>query len=74
MMHDVLGSAWGRLFRQLGARRRRTRSGYPVDSATTGAEIKRTGVRGARPSRSASWRTCMKEAPEFASRRSAQAA
>jgi hypothetical protein len=65
-MAEVLTSVWGRLFRHwedVVADER----GYP-SIPTGGAEIKRTGVR-------ALWRslgilaTCLKEAPEFASRR-----
>ena len=65
-MYDVLGSAWGRLFRHwehVAADGR----GYPV-IPEEGAEIKRTGLR-------ALWRSlgilamCIKEAPEFASKR-----
>jgi hypothetical protein len=66
MMRDVLGSAWGRLFRHWEHVATDGR-GYPV-IPEEGAEIKRTGLR-------ALWRSlgilamCIKEAPEFASKR-----
>ena len=65
-MHDVLQSAWGRLFRHWEIVKTDGK-GYPV-IPEEGAEIKRTGLR-------ALWRSlgilamCVKEAPEFASRR-----
>ena len=66
MMHEVLGSAWGRLFRHW-ERVTPDARGYS-SIPEEGAEIKRTGLR-------ALWRSmgillmCIKEAPEFASRR-----
>jgi uncharacterized protein (DUF362 family) len=66
MMHEVLGSVWGRLFRHW-ERVTPDARGYPA-IPEEGAEIKRTGLR-------ALWRSmgillmCIKEAPEFASRR-----
>jgi len=65
-MHDVLGSAWGRLFRHW-ERVTPDAKGYP-SIPEEGAEIRRTGLR-------AAWRSlgilamCVKEAPEFGSRR-----
>jgi len=65
-MADVLGSVWGRLFRHWEHVTPDER-GYPV-IPTEGAEIQRTGLR-------ALWTslgilaTCIKEAPEFATRR-----
>ena len=65
-MADVLGSVWGRLFRHWEHVKADER-GYPV-IPTEGAEIQRTGLR-------ALWTslgilaTCVKEAPEFATRR-----
>jgi uncharacterized protein (DUF362 family) len=65
-MHDVLNSVWGRLFRHW-EHVKADGQGYPA-IPETGAEIKRTGLR-------ALWRSlgilamCVKEAPEFASRR-----
>jgi len=66
MMHDVLGSVWGRLFRHWEVVKADER-GYP-SIPDEGADIKRTGFR-------ALWRsfgilaTCVKEAPEFGARR-----
>jgi len=66
MMHDVLDSVWGRLFRHWEVVKADNR-GYP-SIPDEGAEIKRTGFR-------ALWRsfgilaTCVKEAPEFDARR-----
>ena len=66
MMHDVLDSVWGRLFRHWEVVKADDR-GYPSIPGE-GAEIKRTGLR-------ALWRslgilaTCIKEAPEFGARR-----
>jgi uncharacterized protein (DUF362 family) len=66
MMHEVLGSAWGRLFRHWEHVKSDGR-GYPV-IPDEGAEITRTGFK-------ALWKSfgilamCVKEAPEFASRR-----
>jgi len=66
MMKEVLGSAWGRLFRNWEHVKSDGR-GYPA-IPDEGAEITRTGVR-------ALWKSlgilamCVKEAPEFASRR-----
>ncbi len=71
MMHDVLGSPWGRLFRnweQVTADER----GYP-QIPTGGAEIRRTGVRALTKSLGI-LATCVREAPEFASRRRHQQA
>jgi len=65
-MHEVLGSAWGRLFRHW-ERVTPDAKGYP-SIPEEGAEITRTGLR-------AAWRSlgilamCVKEAPEFGSRR-----
>ena len=63
-MHDVLDSPWGRLFRQLGARRRRRPAAIRV-IPDDGAEIKRTGLRALGQSLGI-LATCIKEAPEFA--------
>ena len=65
-MHDVLGTAWGRLFRNW-ERVTPDEKGYP-EIPQEGAAIKQTGLR-------ALWRSvgilamCVREAPEFASRR-----
>ena len=70
-MHDVMGSVWGRLFRHW-ERVTPDARGYAV-IPEEGAEIQRTGLR-------ALWRSmgilllCIKEAPEFASRRRHQRA
>lgn len=66
MMHDVLDSVWGRLFRHWDVVNADER-GYP-SIPDEGAELTRTGLR-------ALWRsfgilaTCVKEAPEFGARR-----
>ena len=70
-MHEVMGSVWGRLFRHW-ERVTPDARGYAV-IPEEGAEIQRTGLR-------ALWRSmgilllCIKEAPEFASRRRHQRA
>jgi uncharacterized protein (DUF362 family) len=66
LMHDVLDSPWGRLFRnweQVAS----TADGFP-DVGTDAAQIEKTGVRALKESIGILG-TCVKEAPEFASRR-----
>jgi hypothetical protein len=65
-MYDVLGSVWGRLFRHW-ERVTPDARGYAA-TPEEGAEITRTGVRALWRSMGILW-LCMKEAPEFASRR-----
>jgi uncharacterized protein (DUF362 family) len=65
-MHDVLDSDWGRLFRHWEHVRADDR-GYP-SIPPGGPEIKRTGLRAFGRSLGI-LATCMREAPEFASRR-----
>src|SRR5262245_510152 len=65
-MHEVLGSEWGRLFRNWEHIQSDGR-GYPVIPAG-GADLKRTGARALVQSLGILV-TCMKEAPEFASRK-----
>jgi uncharacterized protein (DUF362 family) len=65
-MHDVLQSDWGRLFRHWEHVRADDR-GYP-SIPPGGPEIKRTGLRAFGRSLGI-LATCMREAPEFASRR-----
>jgi hypothetical protein len=67
MMKDVLDSSWGRLFRNW-ENVRATADGYQ-DIGTTAAEIELTGMRALRESVGILG-TCIKEAPEFAARRS----
>mgnify|MGYP000967018463 CR=1 FL=1 len=66
MMRDVLDSPWGRLFRHWEQVRADDR-GYP-DIPPGGPEIQRTGLRALSKSFGI-LATCVKEAPEFGSRR-----
>jgi uncharacterized protein (DUF362 family) len=70
MMRDVLESPWGRLFRHWEALTPDDR-GYPA-IPDHGAEIQRTGLRALTKSLGI-LATCVKEAPEFGSRRRRQA-
>jgi uncharacterized protein (DUF362 family) len=70
-MHDVLEGDWGRLFRHWEGAVADAR-GYP-SIAEGGARIKRTGVRALGRSLGV-LATCVREAPEFGSRRRRQAA
>jgi hypothetical protein len=65
-MHDVLASPWGRLFRHW-ERVTPDERGYPV-IPEEGAEIQRTGLRALTRSLGI-LATCIKEAPEFGSRK-----
>jgi uncharacterized protein (DUF362 family) len=65
-MHDVLASPWGRLFRHW-ERVTPDARGYPV-IPEEGAEIQRTGVRALTRSLGI-LATCVREAPEFGSRK-----
>jgi hypothetical protein len=66
MMRDALASDWGRLFRNWGTVRA-TDDGFPAVGAE-GAELTRTGFRALLTSFGILG-TCVKEAPEFSSRR-----
>jgi hypothetical protein len=66
MMASVLSSPWGRLFRHWSQVKPDDR-GYPV-IPEEGAEIRRTGIRALTRSLGI-LATCIREAPEFASRR-----
>ena len=66
LMHKVLGSAWGRLFRNW-EQLTPDEKGYPV-VPEGGAELTRTGLRALTKSLNI-LATCIKEAPEFGSRR-----
>jgi hypothetical protein len=66
MMQAALDSSWGRLFHNWETRLA-TADGYP-DVGPDAAEIDRTGLRALRKSFSILG-TCVREAPEFASRR-----
>ena len=66
VMHDVLDSPWGRLFRNWDTLTP-TADGFP-QVGDDAAQIQKTGVRALRESLGI-LATCVKEAPEFASRR-----
>ena len=70
-MRDVLGSAWGRLFRHW-ERVTPDERGYPVIPGET-AEIRRTGVRALAKSVGILI-MCIREAPEFGRKKRHQAA
>jgi hypothetical protein len=65
-MQDVLDSPWGRLFRNWETLTA-TADGYP-QVGSDAAQIEKTGIRALRESIGI-LATCVKEAPEFASRR-----
>jgi hypothetical protein len=69
LMHDVLASPWGRLFRNWETVRADA-DGYP-DVGTDVAQIEKTGGRALLESIGILG-TCIREAPEFASRRRAK--
>jgi hypothetical protein len=71
MMQDVLDSPWGRLFRNWETVQG-TPDGFP-DVGTGAAVIEKTGMRAFKESFGILG-TCVKEAPEFASRRRHSAA
>src|SRR5512145_3103725 len=66
LMHDVLDSPWGRLFRNW-ERLRPGEDGF-ADVGTTAAEIEKTGAKALAESIGILG-TCIREAPEFSSRR-----
>jgi len=66
LMHDVLDSPWGRLFRNW-EQLRPGEDGF-ADVGTTAAEIEKTGAKALAESIGILG-TCIREAPEFSSRR-----
>jgi hypothetical protein len=66
LMHDVLDSPWGRLFRNW-ENLTSTADGFP-QVGSDAAQIEKTGLNALKESFGI-LATCVKEAPEFASRR-----